>query len=80
MSILSIIVPCYNEEETVELFYNTTEKIRQKLSMEFEYIFVNDGSRDETLIRLRNLAKKILMFGIYHSQEILEKRPLYMQD
>nr|WP_279293540.1 glycosyltransferase family 2 protein [Enterococcus cecorum] len=58
MSILSIIVPCYNEEETVELFYNTTEKIRQELSMEFEYIFVNDGSRDETLIRLRNLAKK----------------------
>ncbi|HJF78022.1 MAG TPA: glycosyltransferase family 2 protein [Enterococcus cecorum] len=55
---LSIIVPCYNEEETVELFYNTTEKIRQELSMEFEYIFVNDGSRDETLIRLRNLAKK----------------------
>ncbi|MCJ0574918.1 glycosyltransferase family 2 protein, partial [Enterococcus cecorum] len=54
----SIIVPCYNEEETVELFYNTTEKIRQELSMEFEYIFVNDGSRDETLIRLRNLAKK----------------------
>ncbi|EOT42437.1 glycosyltransferase family 2 protein [Enterococcus columbae] len=58
MSLLSIIVPCYNEEETVELFYNAAEKVHQQLAMDFEYIFVNDGSKDKTLIQLRNLAKK----------------------
>lgn len=57
MSLLSIIVPCYNEEETVALFFKETEKVRQQLGIEFEYIFVNDGSKDGTLNQLRNLAK-----------------------
>lgn len=57
MSLLSIIVPCYNEEETVALFFRETEKVRQQLGIDFEYIFVNDGSKDGTLNQLRNLAK-----------------------
>ncbi|WP_203623404.1 glycosyltransferase family 2 protein [Lacticaseibacillus sp. 866-1] len=55
---LSIIVPCYNEEETVPLFYAAVEKIRSAIGQSLEYIFVNDGSHDKTLIELRRLASQ----------------------
>ena len=59
MQILSIIIPCYNEEETVELFYRETEKIHNQLGKYyFEYIFVNDGSTDNTLKKIKNLADR----------------------
>lgn len=53
---LSVIVPCFNEEEALPLFYQAMEAIQPKLDQEFEYIFVNDGSRDRTLEVLRELA------------------------
>ncbi|MBC9825903.1 glycosyltransferase [Carnobacterium inhibens] len=56
--LISIVIPCYNEEESIDLYYKEMEKIRKKMSVEFEYIFVNDGSKDKTLPVLRNLAKK----------------------
>lgn len=55
---ISIVVPCYNEEESIPLFFKETEKVRLEMQEEFEYIFVNDGSRDTTLAVLRNLAQK----------------------
>ena len=58
MKKISIIVPCYNEEETIELYYKEMQKISKKIkNAEFEIIFVNDGSTDKTLDILRNLAK-----------------------
>ena len=54
---LSIIVPCFNEEESIPLFYQAMEQIRPRLTEEFEYIFINDGSRDQTLSVLRNLSQ-----------------------
>lgn len=56
--LISIVVPCYNEEESIELYYKEMEKIREKMSAEFEYIFVNDGSKDKTLFVLRKLVEK----------------------
>ena len=56
--LISIVVPCYNEEESIDLYYKEMEKIREKMSAEFEYIFVNDGSKDKTLSVLRELALK----------------------
>lgn len=53
---LSIIVPCYNEEETVEIFYRETQKILLEMKCDYEYIFVNDGSKDKTLYKLRTLS------------------------
>ncbi|MBF0700104.1 glycosyltransferase family 2 protein [Streptococcus danieliae] len=53
---LSVIVPCFNEEEALPLFYQAMEAIQPQLDQEFEYIFVNDGSRDRTLEVLRELA------------------------
>lgn len=55
---LSIIVPCYNEEETVEIFYQETQKVIKQLQCEYEFLFVNDGSKDKTLQKLRFLSQK----------------------
>ncbi|WP_314065899.1 glycosyltransferase family 2 protein [uncultured Vagococcus sp.] len=53
--LLSVIVPCYNEEKSIPLFFQEIEKIRQKMTIEFEYIFINDGSKDQTLPILKDL-------------------------
>ena len=52
---LSIVVPCYNEEETIMLFFEEVEKYKKKIGLKLEYIFVNDGSKDNTL----NVLKKL---------------------
>ncbi|GAB2028183.1 glycosyltransferase family 2 protein [Lactovum odontotermitis] len=55
MDKISVIVPCYNEEESLPQFFAAAEKVRQQMPVEFEYIFVNDGSKDRTLPILREL-------------------------
>lgn len=56
---ISIIVPCYNEEEALPIFYKEIKKIEEKMNyLHFEYIFVNDGSKDKTLEILRKFSKK----------------------
>ena len=56
---ISIIIPCYNEEESIPLFYEEINKtIKEMKKVPFELIFVNDGSKDRTLEILRELAKK----------------------
>ena len=52
MSLLSIVVPCYNEQETVELYYDAVTKVLKTMQMDHEIIFVNDGSKDKTLEKL----------------------------
>lgn len=59
MEKISIIVPCYNEEEAMPLFYDEICKTASTFDkVDFEFIFVNDGSRDRTLEVARDLAKK----------------------
>ena len=58
MKKVSIIVPCYNEKESLPIFFKETNKILAALNYENEIIFVNDGSKDETLEILKNLAGK----------------------
>ena len=55
---LSVIVPCFNEEESLPIFYKEVIKIIKKMKIDFELIFINDGSKDKTLEILRNLAKE----------------------
>lgn len=56
---ISIIVPCYNEEESLPIFYKEIDKISKEMKeVIFEFLFINDGSRDKTLEILRNMAKK----------------------
>lgn len=62
MEKISIIVPCYNEEKAIPLFYNETERVIKedfsKSNIKFEYIFINDGSTDNTLHEIKELHKK----------------------
>lgn len=58
MSKYSIVVPAYNEEATLRLFYEATVPAFETLNEEFEIIFVNDGSTDGTQEILAGLAKK----------------------
>lgn len=57
---ISIVVPCYNEEESLPLFYEEVNKVTEQMKKkcEFEFVFVNDGSKDKTLEELRKLAQK----------------------
>ena len=60
MKKIGIIVPCYNEQEAIPYFYDEVNKIsnNMKENAEFEFLFINDGSKDNTLNVLRNLSKK----------------------
>ena len=60
MEKISVVIPCYNEEEAIPLFYQEISKIIENLKKKitFELIFVNDGSKDKTLIKIRDLARK----------------------
>ncbi|EKF52580.1 glycosyltransferase family 2 protein [Lactococcus garvieae] len=55
---LSIVVPAYNEEETIKIFVDEVNKQTEKLPLEKTFYFVNDGSTDNTLKILKNLAVK----------------------
>ena len=61
MELISVVVPCYNEQESLPLFYTeitrVSEEMSQKNDVEFEFLFINDGSRDKTLELLRELAE-----------------------
>ena len=51
--VMSIIVPCLNEEEVLPLFYQALEALIPELGTEIEYVFVDDGSNDGTLELLK---------------------------
>lgn len=57
MKTISLIVPCYNEEESINLFYTEARKVIDSLpEYRFEMIFVDDGSRDDTIEKIDILA------------------------
>lgn len=58
MKSLSIIVPCYNEEEAIPLFYEACAAEAAKLPVTVEWWFVDDGSRDATLAALKTLRER----------------------
>lgn len=59
MSKISVIISCYNEEKAIPLFYEEIEKnIKDFENTEFEYIFINDGSTDNTLSVIKDLKNK----------------------
>ena len=56
MKKISIIIPCYNEQEAVPLFYTESMRVLKELNYEYELIFVNDGSKDQTLTAIKDLC------------------------
>lgn len=70
MKRISIVVPCYNEEEILKMFYEDLISVINKIENEYKYeiIFVNDGSKDNTLEILKKLREdnkniKIISFS-----------------
>ncbi len=58
MKTVDIVVPCYNEEEGLEIFIKETSKITDKVfGYDFTFILVNDGSKDKTFFVMKKLAK-----------------------
>lgn len=56
--LLSVIIPCYNEELVIQETYNRLSEVMKKTEMDYELIFVNDGSRDRTFSILLQLSQK----------------------
>lgn len=56
---ISIVVPCFNEEEAIPIFYEETSKVLKSMNLDsYEFVFVDDGSKDRTLEVLHELTKK----------------------
>ena len=54
---ISIIIPCYNEQAALPFFYSEVKKVLNEMTEGHELLFINDGSKDNTLLELRKLAK-----------------------
>ena len=78
MTELSLIVPCYNEAQNVDAFYDRCLQVFEPA--EFEVIFVNDGSKDDTYKKLQHLHEEYSNVLVVNFPEILEKRQQYMQE
>ena len=56
--LISVVISCYNEEEVLPIFYEEIDKVSKKLdSVNFEFLFVDDGSKDKTLSVIKDLSK-----------------------
>ena len=58
MKKISIIVPCYNEEQAIPFFYDEITKTVEEMKNNFEFIFINDGSKDKTIEVIKEYSKK----------------------
>ena len=66
MEVISIIIPCYNEEDSIPLIYNELKKVSNNMKYDFEFIFVNDGSIDNSLSVLKKLSAKDMQVKYIH--------------
>ena len=55
---LSLVVPCYNEEESIPLFQNAVQETFRDCGYDYEIVYVDDGSRDNTMVHLRKIYKE----------------------
>ena len=57
--LISIIIPCYNEEETIDKLYKEIIKVTKKIKeVNFELLFIDEGSKDKTLKIVKKLSEK----------------------
>ena len=55
---ISLIIPCYNEEDTIKILYDALIEVAQSMTeYDFEFLFVDDGSVDKTLVILRQMSE-----------------------
>ncbi len=59
MDKISVAVPCYNEEPALEPFFAAVSAVAEQMpDVEFEFLFIDDGSRDRTLEKMQELARR----------------------
>ena len=76
---ISIVVPMYNEQESLQILYRELNRVTREMGdYDFEYLFVNDGSKDAT--RSGNLQQKMSACTIFLFPAILEKKRRCWQD
>ena len=63
---LSIVIPCYNEEQSLQELYGRLCRVLQPITSAFELIFVDDGSTDRSLVVLQELRSKDERIKIIH--------------
>lgn len=82
MDKISIIIPCFNEEEALPIYYTEMKKVMDtmKKQTDFELIFVDDGSSDRTYKVMKELHRKDGRCQYLSFPETLEKKRLFMQD
>ena len=83
MEKLSVIVPCFNEQETLQDYYDAISKVRETLlgkECELQVILVDDGSKDKTLAKMKELSGQCSWIRYISLPEILERRRPFMQD
>ena len=56
--LLSIVIPCFNEEEAIPLFYREVKKVLDTIDINYELLFIDDGSKDNSVLEMMNIAKK----------------------
>lgn len=56
--IISLIIPCYNEQDALPYFYSEAVSVLKQMCSTYELIFINDGSKDQTLAAIKDLAEK----------------------
>ena len=55
---LSLIIPCFNEQESIPVFYKEAKAVLEGMDTDYELLFVDDGSKDHTLEILRRLSRE----------------------
>lgn len=81
MKTIDIVVPCYNEQEVIAAYYEETSKhVAAINNYSFRYIFVNDGSRDNTLLLLKGLAADHDDVRYVSFRVILVRKPPCLRD
>ncbi len=78
MEKISLVVPCFNEQEVIEIFHKEILKVQKDMNnVEFEIIFVNDGSSDKTLELMRKLSSNKNVRYISFSRNFGKEAAMY---
>ena len=77
MKKLSVIVPCFNEEESIPYFHEEIKKVTNSMNVKLELIFVDDGSRDKTLEVVKKLTEDKVVKYISFSRNFGKEAAMY---
>ncbi|MEE1399734.1 MAG: glycosyltransferase [Bulleidia sp.] len=74
MKKITLVVPCFNEQEALPIFYREATSVMKEIDYEYELLFINDGSKDNTLKILKEIANTDKNVHYISFLEISEKK------